>query len=218
MTSAATNEDNVRFSSLWQRLCPTASRSSSAAVWQLIATLYSEPHRHYHNLNHIRHCLRQLDKAPNLQQNQRDTLEIALWFHDLVHNDRDQHLEAKSALRFREHCPASMNPEVADKVVELIMTTTHTERQNELLNQYMVDIDLSGFGGEWALFAKDSDNLRLEQPHMSDAQYYADNRDFLESLLARPSVFASDYFRAELELRARENIQRFLNLADQNRR
>jgi len=43
-----------------------------------------------------------------------------------------------------------------------------------------------------------------------DDLYRAGRRAFLESMLARPRIFASDFFHARLDAAARDNLQRVL--------
>ena len=54
-------------------------------VWPNLSRHYAEPHRHYHTLTHIFRCLRQLDAAKSLIE-APDAVEIAVWFHDVVHD------------------------------------------------------------------------------------------------------------------------------------
>src|SRR5438128_463068 len=43
---------------------------------------WSEPHRHYHVLGHLTHCLHEISDLPFAS---RGTAELAAWFHDAVY-------------------------------------------------------------------------------------------------------------------------------------
>ena len=71
-------QEQARFVALLRRsLAPDPGRAEAAYAG--LVELYGEPHRHYHTLAHIRHCLRQFDLAAGLMD-QPDAVELALWF------------------------------------------------------------------------------------------------------------------------------------------
>jgi predicted metal-dependent HD superfamily phosphohydrolase len=74
----------------------------------------------------------------------------------------------------------------------------------------MVDIDLSSFGLDWDAFVRDGQRLREENPHVSDADYYRNQKKFQSALLARPRFYLSDYFYQHYEHQARANVSRYL--------
>ncbi len=65
---------NERWIALWQRLC--AQRSTSVVYNDLVAR-YSEPYRAHHTLQHIEHCLDELEQVRDLTTNP-DAVELAL--------------------------------------------------------------------------------------------------------------------------------------------
>jgi len=52
-----------RWVKLWREI---GARDDGLAVYQELAALYAEPHRHYHNLQHVADCLNEFDSARNL--------------------------------------------------------------------------------------------------------------------------------------------------------
>ena len=90
-----------RFCALWQK---TSHDSSAEAepVWAQLSDRYAEPHRAYHNLDHIAHCLRAFDDAAHLALSP-DAIEMAIWFHDVIYNAPDTTgNEAKSVELYSE--------------------------------------------------------------------------------------------------------------------
>lgn len=198
-----------RFQSLWRRnLSDTAADNSEANYRRLLAG-YQEPHRHYHALGHIQHCLTMFEECKSLVSDP-DALELALWFHDviLVSGRRDN--EARSAHLYLELSDGIQRESLRQLVCRLIMATLHNGDQlDDADSSYMVDIDLSSFGLPWDDFLQDSMNLRSESPQLGDAEYNLNQTAFQRGLLARPRFYLSDFFFDRFEKQARENLARY---------
>ena len=67
------------------------------AFQELIAR-YCEPHRKYHTVRHLDECFAKLVEIRALAQRPAE-VELALWFHDAVYEQRSHDNEAKSAER-----------------------------------------------------------------------------------------------------------------------
>jgi predicted metal-dependent HD superfamily phosphohydrolase len=195
-----------RFVTLWGRCLPAAV--SPDAAWAVLQRRYGEPHRHYHGFGHVAFCLRQLDDCRGRLQRPA-SVELALWFHDVVYEPGSASNEADSAELFRELCGGA-EPALADTVSAWILDTTHATQPVDDDARYLVDIDLAGLGQSWEGFLRDNRALRREQPGTGDATYHRAEAAFLGRLLARTSLYCTDFFRARYEQRARLNIQRCL--------
>ena len=136
----------LRFARLWQR-CAGESGDPSP-VWATLSQRYGEEHRFYHNLDHIEHCLGELDQAGD-QVEDRDAVELAIWFHDLVYEIGAGDNEAQSAALFRQLALPALPDTLVDEVCELILATVHTGPARDPAAACMVDIDLSSFGLPW---------------------------------------------------------------------
>ncbi len=200
--------DRQRFVKLWSR-CST-SGDGADGLFDEIATHYREPHRRYHTPEHVDHCLGQFDAACG-HMDDPDTVELAVWYHDVIYDVGASDNEKRSAELYKAHSRGVMPAARIDAVYDLIMATVHTRVAPATADQaYMVDIDLSSFGLPWERFLEDSVAVRDEFPHMSDEEFYPKQRDFLASLLAREHFCYTPFFRARHERRARENIARYL--------
>lgn len=193
-----------RFFNLWQECAGT----NAGQVWQKLQQHYTEPHRHYHSLGHLTHCLTQLDVAKD-QILELSATEMAIWFHDIIYHYGARDNEILSAAFFRNVAGPSMPAHFIDRVCEFIIATQHTGAAGDAAIAFVVDIDLSGFGLPWEGYLADSDALRLEASSVGDAQYYQGKLRFLGELQQWSSLFQSPFFRNRLETTAQSNIARY---------
>jgi predicted metal-dependent HD superfamily phosphohydrolase len=205
-----------RFQSLWQRCLKEGATDTSAAIHQRLVNAYNEPQRHYHTLAHIGHCLSIFDQCKSLVSNP-DALEIAVWFHDVIFEPGKPDNEALSAELYQAVSAQAHDIEFRELVGRLIMATLHDGCSLDDSDAgYMVDIDLSSFGLPWKDFLRDSQNLRKESAHLSDAEYYRKQGDFQTCLLARPRFYLTDFFCQRYERQARDNLTRHFAQVDGN--
>ena len=201
-----------RFHGLWSRCVKPGSDPAGAdRAWKVLAQGYSEPHRHYHDIGHLKHCLHGLGLAATVAHDPA-TLELAIWFHDLVYDPGAKDNEERSAEVFASLVGPYMAPERVDRIRKLIMTTMHREQPEGGDERFIADIDLSSFAKPWPQFLTDGDNLRAEEPDRSDEDFYAAKIRFYRSLLQRRRIFNTVPFQLRYEAHARENIERYLAL------
>lgn len=197
--------DRERFLNLWGRCCNAAS--TAEPIYEKLAASYAEPHRRYHTGDHIDHCLRQLDLGRD-EIKDADAIEMALWFHDVEYDPKASDNESRSAARFSLFARDVMSPELEQQIHRLILITIHSNPPASLDEKQIVDIDLSSFGLPWDEFFKDSQNVRAEFTHLSQEVFAERNCKFLQSLLDRPTIFSTEFYRNRYESISRENIRK----------
>ena len=198
-----------RFHDLWRRCMVADGIDSSEAVLRLLESAYGEPQRHYHTLGHIEHCLGQFDHVTELAES-ADALELAIWFHDVIYVAGSPSNERESADLFLEKSDGVLRNSIRRDVESLIMATLHSGVElSEPDQKLMVDIDLSSFGMTWEVFKHDSENVRREMHHQSDAEFYPKQARFQDTLLRQKRFFQSDYFHDRLESQARRNLAEY---------
>jgi predicted metal-dependent HD superfamily phosphohydrolase len=79
-----------RWTKLWREM---AAPGKPLPIHHELEALYSQPHRHYHNLRHVAECLAEFDLARELAR-QSIAAELAIWFHDA---DYDTYTQAQDA-------------------------------------------------------------------------------------------------------------------------
>ncbi|MCB1777062.1 MAG: hypothetical protein KDI50_06475 [Candidatus Competibacteraceae bacterium] len=205
------NKLKAHFVALWAR-CVNASQPAIAkSIYERLVEYYEGVHRHYHTLAHIRHCLYEFNQAAACMDDP-DAVEIALWFHDAIYEPGAKDNEQRSAELFQKYAEASGCADSAfqRRIDNLIMITTHREQPSRKDEQFIVDIDLSGFGLPWDAFEQDGRRIRAECTEISDDVYYSGLIKFLQMLQERPTFFFTDFFQERYERAARKNIKRLI--------
>jgi predicted metal-dependent HD superfamily phosphohydrolase len=205
-------DDLARFRTLWLHQQKSDLADDSQAVYQQLINAYNEPHRVYHNLEHIKSCLTMFDQVSELLDNP-DAVELAIWFHDVIYTIGDKKNEQLSADLFMTLTNGLFDNVFRDSVYQHIMATCHD--CSEITNadtKLMVDIDLSSFGLPWDDFLIDSKKVRAEMPHLSDVDYNQKQKSFQLSLLDQPCFFNSDYFLEHYEAQAHKNLAKLFEL------
>lgn len=195
-----------RFHDVVSRCAPEAD---AGELYRILVDKYSEPHRSYHTLEHIRHCLAQLDGARHLADD-ADAIELAIWFHDAVFDIGADDNERRSALLFDSRLGPYLSPERAAYIHHLIRDTEHPSEPGDNDGRLMVDIDLSSFALPWDEFMRDTRAILAESAHVPEAQLVAGKCRFLNALLSRSSIFQTVHFREHHEAQARSNIERHM--------
>ena len=200
--------DSQRFISLWERCIGKGSETT----FEQLDVRYHEPHRRYHGPQHIEHCLSQLDRAGNEVVN-RDAVELALWFHDVVFDVPRvpaEYNENRSAEFFLNCADGRGIAELRADVCRLIRITSNCVSPKAPDEHLMVDIDLSGFGQSWPKFLRDCMAIRAEQPQVPDDEFSQALYKLMRNLLARPNFYFTEFFQSHYEQIARDNINRYL--------
>lgn len=200
-----------RFEGLWRRNMLWRASDNSHKVFSIVQQCYQEHHRHYHNDEHINHCLELLEVAKTEMQ-LSDAVELGIWFHDVIYVIGAPDNEERSAELFLRLSEGQLEEDLRQHVSSLIMSTTHNRQPETTDERILVDIDLSSFGLSWDRFREDADNVRKEQSHLDDQDFFRKQMRFQESLLNRARFYFSDFFFEKFEAKARENLSRHLDL------
>jgi predicted metal-dependent HD superfamily phosphohydrolase len=198
-----------RFSATWRRVHTGAGALSPEAVHRDVVARYAAPARRYHTLGHVDECLARLDDVADLVGDP-DAIEIAIWFHDVVCEPGVRDNEARSARYYLERS-AGASSAFRRAVCRMILASSHVKPAMRADPGYMVDIDLAGFGRPWEEFRSTTDLIRAEFPQRSEREFAAGLAPFLRSLVGRPRIFATDWFRDRCEATARHNVALLLD-------
>lgn len=186
------------------------ARSPDEALHRRLIACWSEKHRHYHTLQHLREVLEQFASVRGRAQRPAE-IEVALWFHDAIYDPRRHDNEERSAQWARESMSqAGLSADAAWRVHQLVMATRHEEIPSGADERLLVDVDLAILGADRARFEESNAQVREEYAFVPEPQYRQGRKQVLRRFLDRPHVYSTEHFRSKLEVRARENLQRAL--------
>ena len=169
---------------------------------------WSEPHRKYHTLRHLRECL-ELFEQVRAQAEHPGEVAIALWFHDAAYDTGRHDNEAASAARAKEALlAAGADAAVADRVHALIMATRHSEAPSTPDAKLLVDIDLAILGAEPARFDEYERQIRDEYGFVPEAVFRDKRAEILRGFLARPALFSTPACADRFDAPARASLAR----------
>lgn len=175
--------------------------------WQNLATHYNQPHRHYHNLLHIKAMLRHFS-AIEKQLNQPDNVALAIFYHDAIYDPTQNDNEAKSIDFFVQELGDYVPKSVQENVSELILATQNHELANfhNTDMAYFLDMDLSILGQDTAVYQQYANAIRQEYHHVKNDDYKISRLAVLQRFLQRERLYFSDRFFLEFEQCARKNL------------
>jgi predicted metal-dependent HD superfamily phosphohydrolase len=189
----------------WHEL---GAHAADEVLYERLIAGWSEEHRRYHTLQHLRECLAQFEAARSSAQRPGE-IELALWFHDAFYDPRRADNEERSAHWARVSVlQAGLSAETADRVQSLVMATRHATSPADTDAQLLVDIDLAILGAEPERFDEYDAQIRAEYAHVLDEEFREGRRRILNGFLARPRLYCTRHFYSMLEARARENLHR----------
>lgn len=206
--------------SLWERLL--GRLNEELQHWTLgqfdkLAREYGKRHRAYHNLTHIAYLLGLLWRHRHLADNP-DTVEVAIWFHDVIYDtrrDRPKNLPSNETLSIayaRRVMHEAGLPEEFQKQVEGLIDVTHHKPNMAKTpdERLMADMDWSPLGWRWLAFVENGKLIRREYHEYSDEEFRFGRLGFVRSALERGPQFYLLEFRKKYEAQARRNLEREL--------
>ncbi len=211
-------EDRREFDALLARVPVSANAKAD------LAAMMASDERHYHGVNHLallwrRHRL--YAAAEGLDAPDVETLiACAIAYHDAVYARGRRDNEERSAelwLAASAGGPLSESDRlwVADTIRATADHLAYADPApdaplRERARVWVLDLDLTPLGEIDADFDRNTELLRLEVPHLSEAQYDAGRLGFLRKISAAPRVYRTPALATKFEAQARANFARQL--------
>jgi predicted metal-dependent HD superfamily phosphohydrolase len=181
---------------------PTAVRF----VFDELVRNYSGDSRYYHNLDHIRQVLADVDALQDAADN-FTVIRLAAWFHDVIYDPHSAENELNSAIYARERLVLlGASPPLIDLVNTLILDTRHMLPPDSIDGMILVDADLVTLGASLEVYQDTARRVRLEFSHVPQQQYALGRVAQLRNFLARQRLYYLDEVAATYEAPARANI------------
>ncbi len=201
----------------WKKLTSFSNKEElKEQLWEEIIYRYSGQHRHYHNLNHIAYLFHLLDKYIEKIKNPA-VMGFAIMYHDVVYDTYSNDSEEQSAAFAEAHLrQLNVNQNLLNKVQIFIKATKdHKMPANIVLQSdlsFFLDFDMAILGVDEEMYKLYSEKIREEYSKYPDPVYKEGRKLALQKVLASDNMFYTDEFRQEMEQKARENINREVNL------
>lgn len=193
----------------------TSARNPNLALQTIdrIIKRYSAPGRHYHNTSHLSDliCLQQ-QYAPLIVDN--DSLLYAIYFHDIVYKVTRSDNEERSA----QEAVAFLNrigypDDKQQKVFTFIAATQkHVNPLGDPDLDYLLDFDLHILGSTPPQYDAYTKQIRKEYSLYPSFMYKRGRKKVLQHFLSQASIYKTAAFREKYEKKARENMERELEL------
>jgi predicted metal-dependent HD superfamily phosphohydrolase len=193
----------------WRRLLvPFAVlEAAGSEAFADLASRYSEPSRHYHNLDHLADVLGIIEELTDAA-----AVRLAAWFHDAVYDSRSKDNEERSAALAEQTLTGFglPRPLVANVARLILLTKTHAADAGDRDAHILLDADLAILGADDARYDEYSRAIRREYAWVEEAAYREGRGRVLEGFLRRPRIYLTDGLLGSHEEPARHNLRREL--------
>jgi len=182
-------------------------KNESEVLFERIIECYSESHRDYHNLRHIREMLDCLYVYRG-RITYYPLLYISCLYHDIVYDTHASDNEEKSAEYLEIDFGRYLAIDQIGKCKNLILgTKKHQFLQDDFDNKIFLDSDLLILGRERNRYIEYMDSIRKEYEWVEKEFYKQERTKVLQKFLERDRIYFTEEIFKEYEKRARENIQ-----------
>lgn len=172
-----------------------------------LITRWSEPHRRYHTLDHLRAVLDAIDELED-HADDPTVVRLAAWFHDAVYAGRPGEDEQASAKLAAATLPAASVP--AERIAEVVrlvrLTAQHNPSADDANGSVLCDADLAVLAGSPDEYAQYAAAVRQEYAHVSERDFHRGRAAALRRLLARDPLYRTPTAAARWEAAARHNL------------
>ncbi|WP_175007872.1 DUF4031 domain-containing protein [Cellulosimicrobium sp. TH-20] len=186
---------------------------------------WHEPHRVYHGPEHLVHALDSLallegrppgvPGATVVTGARPGVTQLALWFHDAVHDGEAGRDEERSAELADARLASHLGAREVEEVVRLVLVTTdHAPAEDDGPGALVSDADLAVLGSAPDRYARYARQVRAEYAHVPDDAFRAGRAAVLRGLLAGGALFRTPQGATLWEDRARANLTAELTTLD----
>jgi predicted metal-dependent HD superfamily phosphohydrolase len=183
----------------------------SPAIMADLQARHAEPHRAYHNWQHISALLRWAQSG-EFALHDPASVDCAILFHDAIYDPKSTENEELSAQLAEASLAAVVPSEMLAFVATMIRATAKHHMPDGLsVSQshdaaHFLDMDLSILGADPRVFAVYEENIRSEYAHVSEAVFLPARSAVLSRFRDRERLYFSDWGYARFEEQARQNL------------
>lgn len=180
---------------------------------KLVFLNYGNSSRHYHNIEHLAHCLQEMLWLQNNSKEKvnYEQLCAAILAHDIIYGShKDVSDEVLSAELLLEYLGTQYK-----MAYKLVLATQHfsEKKKYSLEEKIMRSIDLTILGQCKKVYKKYAKNVRIEYSYIDDERYKEGRGKVIEKFLLQEKIFEADIFNHYEEI-ARQNLKKELSKMD----
>lgn len=170
-----------------------------------LVTRYSEEHRFYHTLQHIKDCIFSMQSLPEVAFNVK-AVTMAIFFHDIVYDSKSKVNELNSANLMSELLSQfSFGDDFIKTVYNLILATQHPSKTTDPDSLILLDVDLLILASDEDTFIDYNNSIKKEFSWVPDDIFETERNKFLKSMLNEDEIFKTRYF-SHLNQTAKNNL------------
>ena len=189
-------------------------RHAQLETFEELIRHYCEPHRAYHNRQHLAECLH-VRRRVNAACQAPAEVDLALWFHDAIYDPLRTDNELRSAQWLDDVARDNgLDEETRRRLYDLVMVTRHDGAPATADEAVLVDTDLAILGASFERFEEYDRQIRLEYQYVPLPMYRQKRRQVLERFLARERIYTTPLYFEAFEQQARENLARAIPRLD----
>ncbi len=178
----------------------------SQEVGRELIKCYEQPHRCYHNLQHLDECLEQARAHSDLALD-LPAVEVAIFFHDAVYVIGDADNEQRSADMARKTLmDLGLRTATVAQIAKMVLATTHKFEPPLGDARLVCDCDLAILASPRPRYDEYARQIEAEAG-LPPVEFRPRRAQFLRVMLEKPTIFWTPQCRAELEGQARANMQ-----------
>lgn len=173
-----------------------------------LITAYADPARGYHDLQHLEEVLERLAELSDQGVAfDWEPVLLAAWFHDGVY-DGERDAEERSATWAEDALAPLLDSATVTEVARLVrVTETHRPQGEDVNGSALSDADLAILAAPPERYEEYVQQVRREFAHIDDELFATGRASVLRELLAKETLFATDYGRLIWETDARRNAE-----------
>lgn len=184
-----------------------------SALGDELLVRWNEPHRAYHDLQHLEDVLLALDQLSTRGEQIEPVALLAAWFHDAVYHGSagekagdDERESAEFAVRALSAfpLPAGLVQQVGTFVMATMPAVAVEDPTAPLA--HLLDADLAIFASPVQRYSHYAASVRVEYAHVPDEMFARGRAEILESYIGHETIYRSDAARGLWEERARVNL------------
>ncbi|MFE5329627.1 metal-dependent phosphohydrolase [Embleya sp. NPDC056575] len=190
----------------WARL--VGGHAEAGAVVESLLARYAEPHRRYHDTDHLRTVLDLIGELA-YEADDADAVMLAAWFHDAVYDPARADNEERSArLAERGLREAGVAPALVAETARLVrVTAEHAPGEHDHNAHVLCDADLAILAADRERYEAYTAAVREEYAFVPDEAFRAARAAVLRDLMSLPRLFHTRLGAARYEEAARFNMR-----------